>query len=65
MEVLRIQSQVYIPPPTPISCKSPLSFPGIVRPMDKALIHLSYEEVAAHAGHKVLIKVDLNSVPLV
>ncbi len=33
----------------------------MVRPIDKASICLSLEEVAVHAGHKVLMKVDDNS----
>ncbi len=36
----------------------PLSFPGIVRPIECTPICLSMEEVAVHAGHKVFMEVD-------
>jgi hypothetical protein len=34
------------------------SFPGIVRPIEYAPIHLSFEEVVVRAGHEVLMGVD-------
>ncbi len=36
-----------------------LSFPGMVRPIEKATICMCLEEVAMYAGHKVLKLVDL------
>ncbi len=36
----------------------PLSFPGMVRPIECSPIYLSLEEVTVHAGHKVLMEVD-------
>ncbi len=34
----------------------------MVKPIDKAPISLSEEEVALHAGHKVLVEVDRSEV---
>jgi hypothetical protein len=33
--------------------------------IDYALLHVSLEEVAVHAGHEILMEVDDNSVPIV
>ncbi len=37
-------------------------FSRMVRPIDKAPISLSEEEVALHAGHKVLVEVDKSEI---
>jgi hypothetical protein len=51
-----------------LNCTTPLfsflfgqpSFLGLARPIENVLICLSLEEIAVHAGHKVLMEVDKN-----
>jgi hypothetical protein len=42
----------------------PLKY-SLVRPIEYATIYLSFEEVAVHAGKKVLVKVDNNILLIV
>ena len=35
------------------------SFPGMIRPLEQAPIHLSMDKVAVHSGHEVLMVDDL------
>jgi hypothetical protein len=42
-----------------------LSFPRMVRPIDKDLVHLMLAEVDLLAGHEVLMQVDGNSALIV
>jgi hypothetical protein len=41
------------------------SFHGMVRPIDEDPICLSLEEVTVRAGHKFLVNIDVNNVPIV
>ncbi len=38
------------------------SFPGMVMPIDEAPICLSVEEVAVHAGNKVLMEIETSAL---
>ncbi len=40
-------------------------YPRNSGPLDWAPIHMSFEEVAVHAGHKVLMEADDTSAPIV